>query len=1430
MREIAFDTPKSTVTDTCQLGTSMTMKNDEGGANPSYQGYDYQKLVTVWVALRLMFGPGAAADQVVVEPASHDDVKALLAVSDEVAEASLKIAAGGELHIQIKFKGAGAWSARDFAGVVNNKTGKGTRGPKPRPRAKALLLADANRRYVFVTNSSVDSALAKGRIKSPEQNADAAFTPANLNLKQSERQSLAGRFALIEGMTHEETRRQIDAILTGSLHVPTQALDACVDRLKRAVEDRFLAVPDPLRKADMEKIAEGFGGMPHANPQLARYVPPANLPLAEARLTQLGAVLLIGPSGYGKSLTADKLAFDRRQADPPYKVVRESAGLSAIEEAFAAPGRVLFHLEDPWGQSGLKKGEAEDWSKRISALIHLRKPDKHFVITSRSEIYRAALSASPPPVWADRAVVIDDAAYDDVARRAILHGVLAAAGSWRQDLARQHEARLLRALKSPFELNAFARELIAVPKPAEADVDRLVDRALSDSRLQVVRDQISGFGDRGVRGAAVLWALLRYSRNQPTGQLTGLRREVDREDKVEIGLDDLAEHLAQTQLTKDGDGAYAAHAKVVEAMEQLAREQPRAAEDALNAAARAALKLAGQDPNWLDVTERLVTGARTLEDNGVELEEGVTATFDSFLIDGLIRAVGHANAFHSAWRAADRRLSPHSPIGRLVEWIEHGAPKEEGGFSAIGWRPPKVSKVDREAIIAADPGLRVIKGFIAHQLPRTHTRYEAKDLLAWLKPFGMEFTKAFLAAGKVVARATDYVMSADSIAECALAGDDPPYEIVWAQIVEMQAAVDAALARSSEERRQAWQGELDFAVGLAIQERVEEEGPSAEHFAKGYIKARRRNDGYGWIAQHPRPDIILPLWAEAMRYSQPKVTAAELDAFFDAAGEDDSLQAAGLGVIAERRLEFGRGRVSTALTSGGPNAIDAAVRALSFLEVDGTGALGKPSAQTILLELLPTLSPVRAALLAPEITNLEHGKKRAALAQRVLAASPRDGAAAIHLVLARALGADDDTVLKRFRDLPAGQAQALMAEGPRALARLLLLISAAEGLDISALAEQWAVSDDEDDAQAAVRALAELGTPLARSAIVKALGHADYQVRRAALRALAPRADEAEKAALLALTADKSAPVREALAAVIGQEDWVDGLDALVALLGDRRNYARHPEYQRREEPEYHVARAAAAALGQFDILPRTVLDKIITFLAATDDEAIDVVLHAELLDLLTYPDHPPAWEPIAHGLSDDHVVGDSEENLYPVRYAAGWAVVHRISRHPFEHNLAPWATIKAAADHIDPQLAAPLLLALGAQLAIDCDAATLEALRSPNTSDARVALALSMFDDHRTARELTIKHGLLATDHPFLDDSDDVSTDHARLARWSLSSRGRAWLSSLQDGTDVESTLLWIMAGRTGLPLIDDEFDPQLLRRKEALPIMTFAEMFGME
>lgn len=1406
----------------------MDISEDLGGANPSYQGYNYQKLVTVWVALELMFGVDACADSIIVEPASHDDVKAQLTVADDVAEATLNVA-GGELHVQIKFKGAGHWSAKDFASVVNDKPAKSLRGPVTRTRATALLLNDPGRRYLFITNTSVDGVLAKGRVKVPSQRPCSTFLPTNLKLNPEQKNQLSGRFALIEQMTLTETRRQIDMLLAQRLHIPTQHLDACVNRLKRLVEDRFLEVPDPLRRSEIEKVAEGHGGLPHANPQLAHYVPPANRTRAEQCLNKLGAVLLIGPSGYGKSLTAESLAYDRRKADPPYKVVRETEGLAAIEEALSAPGRVLFHLEDPWGQSGLDKDRASKWTSRLPTLIRQASSEKQFIITTRTEVYREALGELPAPVWGDRTVSIDASSYDLAARRSILHGKLKQAGSWRQDLANQYEARLIADLQTPLEIDAFTRELIAVSEPAHTDISGLVDRALTDSRRQVVMDHVRGFGDRGVGGAAVLWALLRRSRNLDPVRLRNLRRELDRSKGPDIAVDDLAEHLALTQLDVGAEGGYSAHSKVVEALESLARSYPRTCENALNAVAKATCNLLAADSGWRDELLRLVDGARHLQDKNVVLDIDIIKNVDAFLTEELFQSVGKASKFRSAWQTANGCLSETTPIGQLVRWLERGGPRKKDGFD-IGWKAPAITAAERRGVLDANPSLRIVKGFLAHVLPVTPENYDADELLPWLKAFGVDLSKAFIKAGEGVVRASHFVMSADAISECALGWSSPPYDAIWSQILELDVAADAALKASHERRRQAWQGELDYAEQLAIQQCTEEEGPSASHYAKGYVRARRRQEGYRWLLTHPRQDLVLPLWADVMKYSEDEVIPEELDAFFAAAGNDEQLQAVGLNVIADRRLAFARHRVQTALMSGGSETLEAAVRALTWLEGDDQGASGRSAAETELLGIFPQLPIAGVAMLAPLIAGLHRGQDRTAAAERTLAAAAPHARTAVHLALIKELNIDSSTLVQLYRALPPDEAAALIAHGPRTLARLLVFLSAQGGANISAIANAWLESNDTMDAQAALAALAEVSGATASATICVALDHPDFQVRRTAIDLLAPGADDAHRTRILQMATDKSAPVREALANVIGKQTWEDGLATLLKLLGDTRDYTRHPEQQRRFEAQFNVARAAATALARFDHLPPSVVDSIVSFLDAGAKASKDVELHAKLIGLLDNVEDSRIWQILERALLDDRVVGLAGENLYPVRYSAAWCVVHRLVKRPLELGLVPWTAIEASADHLDPQLAAPALAALGCRLATTCDAATLSALRGQSTSHARIALVLAMIEDRDKARDIGTQYALLPADHSFFSTEGDYCSGNSSSQRWSLTSQSKEWLVSLAEESDVERVLLWVMSQYTGVPLGDPDFEPMALRRRKGIPLITLPEMFGME
>ncbi len=1402
-----------------------------GGSNPSYKGYAYQKLVTVWVALKLMFGPAALADEIVVEPASHDDVAAKLHVPEENANGELKISAEGELHVQIKFRGAGHWSARDFADIVNDRARAATRGPAPRARAKSLLLKDARRRYVFITNRSVDASLAKGSVATPADRPDPDFLPTHLGLDASAAASVKGRFAMIEHMTPTETRRQIDEILTGApLNVPLQNLDACVEGIERLVEDRFLEVPDPLRKSDIERVVERSGGRPHLDPRLAHYVAPSNRADIDRTLAEKHAVFLIGPSGYGKSLTAESLADAMRRAEPPFVVMRECDGIGDLESAFRSPGRVLFHLDDPWGQSGLDRGEAARWSNLLGLWLRDASSEKVFVVTSRSEIYREALGERPAPIWADRVAIVDDSSYSPDARRAILYGVLGDTPSWRADFARQYESRVLHDLRSPFEIDGFARALRAVPRPADADVSSLIDRAQTDGRRHVAMEHVKGFGDAGVRGAAVLWALLRLSREVQDHRLRTLRREIESFAHVEIALDDLAAHLAQTQLQTDAQGAYVAHSKVAEALEELARTWPRPAETALNAAARAALKLIAADASWIDELQRIFDAARQLEDNGVLLSDDVVDAFDSLLMENLAGAVDDPRKFRSVWLAAARRLSVRTPVGKLVDWLARGAPREKGGLGGFSWVAPEIEASDRSAALAADPQLSIAKAFVAHVLPLAGEDYDAHEFLPWLAAFDVDFTDAFLAAGSIVSDATRYVMSADAISEGALLGANPPYNEVWTQIVRMDDAVDAALAKSAEERRKAWQGELDFVHQRAISEQADEEGPSSAHYAKGYVRARRRAQGFSWIAQHPRPQLILPIWAEVMRYDKPEATAPELDAFFAAADADDRLQSDGLRVIGERRLAFGRDRVLAALQTGGPQALSAAVGALGWLESDDPGRSDKESAEAILLRTIGTLAPAQAATLAPAIVDREIGaKKQQALAERVVAAAGASGAL-VQLALARTLGLDDERLLDLFRRLDPSQVQATISGGPKPLARLLLAIAAAEGADVIAIAEAWASSDDRDDAQAAVGALGFVETDRATAAIEEALTHEDFEVRRSAIRIYAHRADAAGRRRLFAMVNDESAPVRATLAKVIGEFGWSDGVPTLLTLLGDTRDYVRHPERQARHEPEYKVARTAAEVLQALAPLSAKTLASVVEALNVAADAPVDYELQTRLLRLLAEPEDPGHWGALERSLRDAHVVGSRTENLYPVRYAAAWSIVDRLGLHPDQLELAPWPALVKAAEHADPQLAAPALMALGVKLDANPDGAVLDALRSLASTPARTALALAMLDSPSKARVLADKHDLLPADHPLLDATDEAATPGGVHDSWPISEKAQAWLNGLSGRDDVEKVLLWLMSKRTGRAFGESDFDPRALRREEQIPMLTIADLAGMQ
>src|ERR1700685_3743848 len=121
----------------------------EKKGSPSFAGYEYQILASVWIGLDLVLGK-EATEAITIEPQSHEDVEASLDVlSDSASSAGAANLQGSrELIFQIKSRSTGAWSARNFADILlgrsvvpGKSSGKKKKGPGPTMRPDRMLWA-----------------------------------------------------------------------------------------------------------------------------------------------------------------------------------------------------------------------------------------------------------------------------------------------------------------------------------------------------------------------------------------------------------------------------------------------------------------------------------------------------------------------------------------------------------------------------------------------------------------------------------------------------------------------------------------------------------------------------------------------------------------------------------------------------------------------------------------------------------------------------------------------------------------------------------------------------------------------------------------------------------------------------------------------------------------------------------------------------------------------------------------------------------------------------------------------------------------------------------------------------------------------------------------------------------------------------------------
>jgi hypothetical protein len=211
-------------------GATGTVAEDEHASRATpLAGFEYQIDVSVWLALDLIL-VSRQTREVVLEPASQEDLEAELSGQEPGRLVSLVPMADYTLVVQAKRREGNAWTPKTLKSLLEY-------GSTIRPSASTRL-ADPRCRYLLVTSAGLNGDAQKlGRRRPgmwPGPDTLPQLIAKGLN------HDITGRFAVIANQDDERLRVDIDRLLRESCRVPNARLEACLIQLREAARARIV--------------------------------------------------------------------------------------------------------------------------------------------------------------------------------------------------------------------------------------------------------------------------------------------------------------------------------------------------------------------------------------------------------------------------------------------------------------------------------------------------------------------------------------------------------------------------------------------------------------------------------------------------------------------------------------------------------------------------------------------------------------------------------------------------------------------------------------------------------------------------------------------------------------------------------------------------------------------------------------------------------------------------------------------------------------------------------------------------------------------------------------------------------------------------------------------------------------------------------------
>ncbi|NYT00633.1 MAG: hypothetical protein GKB99_02780 [Methanocellales archaeon] len=1385
------------------------MSTEQSDGSHPYQGYEYQILATVWVALELIFHRRSAI-LIVVEPASGEDIATELDVEPEEASSILQVSdSNAHLEIQIKLRQSGHWTRSEFTNVVQGKSEKGgTRGPEKRIRPIGLLRSSPTTRFILLTNAQVASELRPYIIEKFGELSASSTIPGEPDA--ADRTEVSPRIAIFQQRETQRLVLEIDQILRLEGHLPSSRCESCLSTLKEAVRVRLLGQSKSTWTGE-EIVAsiQKAGGFPEL--KKCHLVKPSNYDQILQQISEKYRLILCGPPGTGKTFLAEYIADIHRLEEDPFEVVIVEE-VSDIKKRLNDNQKFLFFLNDPWGHYKLKE-DADRWSSELPKLFQKASAHKRFIITSRIGIKTQAVENHEDSELSSAEILLTQDHYDPVKLIEILGIEMEDSKPWQQDLVKWHHSVIVDKLKVPYSLVVFAKKISRTRSKKFADIEELINQSIIEAIGSNLEREIVAMGQDTVASAVVLWALMMSYPYIKDGYADTARRII-RNTGYQRPIDPrkLFRWLLDARWIQPKSEGFTAHPTVLEGLEALIDREPAVVEEVLIAFLTGLVQ-----EEKAHVAHKIV---KQLRGRSLPIPKVVHDAINFYLLDRLATATGHQ--FNEAFRDIGQWSTEGDPVSTLVHVLLKREKKRfvSGGYE---WPRPKLSSFQIDSIASSESARECARKFIQEFLPSGFTDdvYKASDLVLFFNSLGWDMSEHFLIA-----------------AEDALERGNPDIEVLVegtlsaGRRIYSERLLKAALRAFDEanewldgfyaEYRKADQAEIDAEQANHVMEQPSERFYPINAALKAIVSSRRNVESYTWLVGHTRVLDLLESWVEAIDES---TSADEIRAILRVCPASDRRLA---WKAIQRACQF---QFVPEVVQGLEVSPSEHIRLC--LEVL-TNLLTLDQWKEYVVPAVHSLSFVRRGIIWMAAKGL--GKRIIENASKIfdLIGLTLKSDEALCLSLCYSVS-DEDTDFLSASDEVKVLLRELADSAPDHLSARAVFVLAKMNEIFASYLPALLKCEDFDIRVSALRLAASLPNGIGKSLLQAGLSDQDYRCRREAMWLISSIAEEEDKVFIMDRANDPSAPVREACARIIGYCGWVEAQSLLIKLLNDDRD-ASEDHIFRFHIPNYHVARAAALSLAKLGELSPSSIDLIIEFMQKRDPKKDDLIIYYQLLNVLAQQ-YCHRVLLFLEGFLDDlwHMPGIKSEG-FPLRYSSAWGIFQQLTEDGSLVEVVPMDRIFKGAVHSDSRLAGPCLLCLGL-LGKRAQHKILQALQAETMTRERALLILrALPNDCYYLRDRLIE--FIKPTHPALTIFD-VAKNNSSIGEkdWKVfleeNVNAANWLDNIKSLEDVNQILRFILHISFQAPICKHFTNLEDLRKNElaeSIPIMTTRSMFGGE